>query len=218
MEFDVEGDNLDQVVHETGGGAATIIDNGLGSTWEFDPDQAAFAVELVNTDAEMLGEGIECTTLSLLPITITSSGMKNVLLTRPESRGVVSDIFHRFTKEFDGGSVSAITGSPGIGKSWTLFYALQQALLYDGATVLFFSQKENHVALYLRRSNKIHAWTSESRSEAQSTLFDRLDVLVSLDPKESDKGSASFIMGKMKLLYAASNNKAHISLSKKGTW
>jgi hypothetical protein len=105
--------------------------------------------------------------------------------------------------------VAAITGLPGIGKSWTLFYALQQALLYDGATVLFFFQKSDKAVLYLRRKNKLYAWAADSNSFAKSRLFMRTDVLVLLDPRKPCQGGAMFRLGEMKLLYAASNNKDH---------
>ena len=75
---------------------------------------------------------------------------------------------------------------------------------------MFFSQKENKVALYLRKNHKIYAWTTKHSSEAFSSLFRRLDVLVLLDPDDDD-GGAKFKLGKMKLLYAASNNKKHIN-------
>jgi hypothetical protein len=124
----------------------------------------------------------------------------------------VSDAFYQFANEHERGSqVVAITGMPGIGKSWTLLYALQQALLYDGANVLFFFQKSDDVFLYLRRNNKIYAWNSTPKSNANSDLFKRLDVLVLLDPKEAKQGGADFALGKMKLLYAASNNDSHFT-------
>jgi hypothetical protein len=214
LRFRLYAENLNEAVDAVSGrGACFIIDDGVDKSWEFDYKQANFAAELVNTDAEMLGEGIECTKLTSIPIKINSKDNKpSELLTRPESRGVVADIFRRFAEEADdGGAIAAITGSPGIGKSWTLFYALQQALLYDGATVLFFFQKQDDAVMYLRRKNKIYAWKSKSKSRADSILFKRLDVLVLLDPRGADKGGADFTLGRMKLLYAASNNKVHIS-------
>ncbi len=210
MEFHLDNDNLlDEAVDVINRkGAKLIRDNGMETPWKFSRKQTAFAVEMVNTDAEMLGEGVECTTLKSIPIEINvKDNMASELLTRPESRGVVSDIFRRFAKEADeGGSVAAITGSPGIGKSWTLLYALQQALLYNGATVLFFFQKPKYAVMYLRRNNKIYAWISKSRDKADSVLFQRSDVLVLLDPSEA---GAQFATGRMKLLYAASNNEKH---------
>jgi hypothetical protein len=206
MVFDNKGKNLDDAVDVHGKGAASIIDYGMASPWNFDYEETAFAVKLVSTDAEMLGEDIECTDLKSITVKINAKEKSSELLTRPESRGVVSDVFHRFTVEADdGGSVAAITGLPGIGKSWTLFYALQQALLYDGATVLFFFQKQKYAVMYLRRNNKLYAWTSIS-TEAHSVLFMRPDVLVLLDPKDA---GAQFALGEVKLLYAASNNKKH---------
>jgi hypothetical protein len=208
IELDSLAENLDKVVNAQGYGAETILDDGIESPWKFSRKETAFAVKLVSTNAEMLGEGIECTELKSIPIKINSRDKMHDLLTRPESRGVVSDVFHRFAREPDRGSVAAMTGLPGIGKSWTLFYALQQALLYDGATVVFFFQKIDKAVLYLRRKNKIYAWTSTSRPFANSNLFMRPDILVLLDPKEA---GAQFALGEGKLLYAASNNKKHFA-------
>jgi hypothetical protein len=59
------------------------------------------------------------------------------LITRPESCGVVSSCF-------DFKDTSAIVGSPGIGKSWQLLYALQQALMFDGANVMLLVPKDYH--------------------------------------------------------------------------
>jgi hypothetical protein len=82
----------------------------------------------------MLGEGIECTTLESIPTGVDPNDKSSELLTRPESSGVVSDVFHRFANEAnDGEWVVAVTGLTGIGKSWTLLYALQQLCIYDGA-------------------------------------------------------------------------------------
>jgi hypothetical protein len=211
MGFEFDDVNLDKAVDEINGkGAKLILDERMATPWTFSRKETAFAVELVNADAEMLGEGIECTKLRSIPIEINPKDKSYELLTRPESRGVVSNIFHQFQLEADdGGSVASMTGSPGIGKSWTLFYALQQALLYDGATVLFFFQKEDQGVLFLRRNNNIYAWTSTSRLYANSNLFRIPEVLVLLDPTEAIDGGARFRLGKMKLLYAASNNRAH---------
>jgi hypothetical protein len=210
LKFDNYADNLDEVVDETTGeGVISIFDGGMDTPWEFDHKQTAFAIKLVSTNAVMLGEGIECTDLKSIPIKINLEDLSYNLLTRPESRGVVADVLHRFAREPGRQSVAAITGSPGIGKSWTLFYALQQALLYDGATVLFFFQKIDKAVLYLRRKNKVYAWAADSKSFAKSRLFMRTDVLVLLDPRKPCQGGAMFRLGEMKLLYAASNNKDH---------
>ena len=64
-------------------------------------------------------------------------GNGHKLITRRLSRGVVADCFDKSRS----GSTYAITGNPGIGKSWTLVYALQQALLYENACVLLCYQK-----------------------------------------------------------------------------
>ncbi len=74
--------------------------------------------------------------------------------------------------------------------------------------MLFFFQKQKYAVMYLRRNNMMYAWTSKSE-KADSVLFQRSDVLVLLDPREAREGGALFTLGKMKLLYAASNNEDH---------
>ena len=142
---------------ENGKAIPEVNDTGLSSgdpTWHFDKSKTTEAVELVNATGKMLGEDVEATDIpssfSLRPL----DGRK--LLTRRLSRGVVADCFE-LSKS---GSELAIVGSPGIGKSWTLVYALQQALLYDGACVAFFQPKVGIASLYIRKSNTIYAWTS----------------------------------------------------------
>jgi hypothetical protein len=146
----------------------------------------AHIANLVNEPADMVGENVEVTAIS------SSFGMRPLnsrsLITRSLSRGVVSDCFH-LSKA---GSVYAIVGSFGTGKSWTLEYALQQALLYDGDGVVFFLHKEAEAMLCIN-------------------LFKIEDVSVLLDPKESKLGGASYIKGRAMLVFAASNNGAHFS-------
>lgn len=104
-------------------------------------------------------------------------------------------------------------GSPGIGKSWTLLYALQQALLYDGASVMLFLKKMGRAFLFLRRGIQIFAWQANSQKdvEADSILFSRKDLLVLLDPRESKDGGANYTNNSRMLIFAASNNEAHFT-------
>lgn len=212
LNLDPFAENWDQVIDNSGYGVVSIFDNVLGATWNFCPKHTAFAVELVNTASIILGEGIECTNFTSNPLQITAGADTiDSLMTRPESRGVVAGTFYRMA-DAKKGSATAITGSPGIGKSWTLIYMLQQALLYEGATVLFFFQKSEEALLYLRRNNKIYAWLSPRDGIAKSVFFKRSDVLILLDPKEAVKGGANFALVKqMKLVYAASNNENHFT-------
>jgi hypothetical protein len=127
------------------------------------------------------------------------------LLTRPESRGVIAECFQ-------GDSTSAIIGSPGIGKSWTLLYALQQSLLYEEKIVLFFASKGNIAFLFYRRENTIYAWKKLHPSEtpAGSEFFDKPGVLVLYDPPESKSGvGAKFSIGCCQLIVAMSANEKH---------
>ena len=84
----------------------------------------------------------------------------------------------------------AITGNPGIGKSWTLIYALQQTLLYENACVLLCFQKDGTAIVCIRRNNKIYAWQNTNelwKRECLSNLFKNSNVLVLLDPRKSVK-------------------------------
>ena len=121
-----------------------------GVTWEFDKLYTEYFMSLVNSSSYMAGEDIEVTKL-VNPIFVDQFNGKN-LITRPLSRGVVADCLALSKK----GSTYAISGSPGIGKSWTLIYALQQALLYENVCVLFCFQKAGIAIVCIRRNNKIY--------------------------------------------------------------
>jgi hypothetical protein len=174
--------------------------------WKYNATAATSIERLVNTKAKMVGEDLEITEnlLSVFDIE-TSKSVSTTFLTRCESRGVVANCFIA-----DEPSLSlAITGSPGIGKSWTLLYVLQQALLYENACVLFFNQKVKEALLCIRKGDMVCAWMCSTHDRAFSSLFPRENVLVLLDLHESRMGGADFYNGSRKLIYAASNNVAH---------
>jgi phosphoribosylanthranilate isomerase len=203
MELEFDATNMEQVVHDEKP-FKMLIDGGIGS-WKYNVRAANFAAALVNTPAQMLGHGVEATALSD-PKVILLGPSGSHLITRPLSRGVVADCFLRNAEEPLEGVYSAMTGSPGIGKTWTLLYALQQALLFDDVYVLFFPQKGKKAFFFVRRNNKIYAWWKEHTGSAYSRLFDRHEVLVLLDPAET---GATFAQASQKLIFAASNNEEH---------
>jgi hypothetical protein len=166
------------------------------------------AVALVASAATMIGEDVEVTEgLAHFPI-LKQTEPTFDLITRRLSRGVVANCFG----ESEPSSTLAITGSPGIGKSMTLLYALQQALLFENACVILFLQKTRDAHLYIRRNGCIFVWGSDANDTcAMSTLKNRRDILVLLDPKEAAEGGASYVTGSWKVLFAASNNTAHFS-------
>jgi hypothetical protein len=129
------------------------------------------------------------------------------LITRNLSRGIVADCFRR-SKQNSG---YAIVGSPGIGKSWTLLYALQQALLYNGACVAFFQLKSEGAFVCIRKEDHVFVWHTHASSKAKSNLFGYKDVLVLIDPMEAGKGGAAYNEGERMLILAASNNEAHFT-------
>jgi hypothetical protein len=78
-----------------------------------------------------------------------------------------------------------MVGSPGIGKSWSLIYALRQACLFDGANVCLFVTKDNMAYLFLRRGNKMYSWSNYfAKGEVAGPFFRREDVLILYDPPE----------------------------------
>jgi hypothetical protein len=77
-------------------------------------------------------------------------------------------------------------GSPGIDKSWTLIYALQQAFMYNGAFVVFTQQqKKQHFVCTSRRNNEIFAWSSNTDDLFGSIILRHSkQALVLFDPKD----------------------------------
>jgi hypothetical protein len=117
-----------------GKGFHEVPDSFLHSNWEFNEYVTKMLAGLINTPAKMVGYDVEVTELEsdICPGLLHG---KN-LVTRSLCRGVVADCFEHSTP----GSNYAVSGSQGIGKSWSLIYALQQALLYENACAMFFFQ------------------------------------------------------------------------------
>jgi hypothetical protein len=188
----------------------SVIDAQHTDTWNFDEAYTKIVTNLVNTPAKMVGHNIEVTPLEAAFQLDMKSG--NKLITRSLSRGVVAHCF-RYSKFEDN---HAIVGNPGIGKSWTLIYALQQALLYENACVLFCFQKKSNALMCIRKNNHIYVWYNKSKNfknDCDSNLFQNQNVLVLLDPREAKKGGASYTEGARRLIFAASNNVSHFSAS-----
>ena len=193
---------------------ATFEVEDMSFSWEFDEDFTEMVTDLVNARAQIVGEDVEVTKL-IRPFDVDSINGNN-LITRSLSRGVVADCLEKSERC----TTYAVTGSPGIGKSWTLIYALQQALLYENACVLFCFQKQGIAIVCIRRNNAIYVWKNRNelwKQECLSNLFDNSNVLVLLDPKESKKGGAEHSEGLRMLIMAASNNVNHFASSSKTT-
>jgi transcription initiation factor TFIIIB Brf1 subunit/transcription initiation factor TFIIB len=182
-----------------------VQDKGIPSPgeWEFDKAATRTVVKLVNSKATMMGADVESTDGLDSALFQDPSAETFSLLTRSQSRGVVANCFDSSKS----GSSLAITGSPGIGKSWTLLYALQQALLYENAIVVFMLRKDVRAFLCVRRNHHVYVWRAET--EKYVSLFGHKDVLVLFDPIEATEGGADFARGERMLIFAASNNKAH---------
>ena len=71
---------------------------------------------------------------------------------------VKADCFHRSKPK----SSYAIVGSPGTGKSWTLVYALQQALMYDVVCVMFALPKHRKSLVCIRKSDRVFVWEADT--------------------------------------------------------
>jgi hypothetical protein len=178
--------------------------------WDYNKEVTKAVVKLISTPATMIGHGVEQTTIiNNFGIDDKENG-KN-LLTRPESRGIVGKALTGELRE-----TCEMVGSPGIGKSWSLIYALQQSCLFDGANVCLFVSKYNTAYLFLRRGKKIYAWSRVhgSGDEALGPFFHREDVLVLYDPPEStDTQGANYAMGERTLIAALSANEKHFLMA-----
>jgi hypothetical protein len=182
-----------------------VKDSFFEKYWDFDEEIAKLVTDLVNTSAKMVGQDLEVTELpSEFPVDLFNGRR---LITRSLSRGVVADCFEQSKP----GSIHAIVGSPGIGKSWSLIYALQQGLLYENSCVVFCFQKKGIAWVCIRKMNCIYAWSNESYGFEilRSGLFKNGNVLALLDPKEALAGGASYHLDRQRLVFAASNNEAH---------
>jgi hypothetical protein len=187
-----------------------VQDSFLEKNWVFNGNISEIVTDLVNSSAKMVGHDLEVTELpSEIPVDLLNG--KN-LITRNLSRGVVADCFEHSKP----GSNYAIVGSPGIGKSWSLIYALQQALLFENACVMFCFQKLGICWVCIRKEHHIYVWMMASdkfKSDFDSGLFKNRNVLALLDPRESgnNKGAAFTAGNYRRLIFAASNNESHFS-------
>jgi hypothetical protein len=161
-----------------------VRDRDLRENWVFSEEWTKTVCALLNTDAEMVGADVEVTKVDsdfyLGNVKDTSS---TDLITRRLSRGVVAECLTMTPRD-----TLAIVGNPGIGKSWTLIYALQQLLLRNGACVLFFIAKRGRALACIRRYNAVYVWEA-GMAEAKSDLYSCENVWVLLDPKEATRGS-----------------------------
>jgi hypothetical protein len=196
-------DGIPVFFDENGDARYWVVDGGMQEEWKFDTVTTTNVCKLVNADAEMTGEDMEVTSIGLdLGVGYALDGTADYLITRRVSRGVVAEALKlppRATK--------SIVGSPGIGISWTLIYALQQALMYDGSRVLFLPSKDRWALMYIRHKDKIYVW--RTRLNGVSDLFDDSNCLVLLDPIEARIGGTRIHAGNRRLIYAASNNAVH---------
>jgi hypothetical protein len=123
--------------------------------WTFSDPATAIVCQLINAEAEMIGADVEITKVdSDFGIGKAIDASTTHLITRRLSRGVVSESLNMPATD-----TRAIVGCPGIGKSWTLIYALQQLLLQDGACVLFFASKRNIALACIREKDKKFVWS-----------------------------------------------------------
>jgi hypothetical protein len=183
-----------------------VRDSFLEKDWKFDEEITNAVVELVNSPSKMVGHDLEVTELPLA-FPIDRKNGRN-LITRSLSRGVVADCYEHSKP----GSVHAIVGSPGIGKSWSLIYALQQALLFENVCVLYCFQKKGIAWLCIRKKDKIHAWIMESdnfKVDFDCGLFKNGNVLALLDTKEAPAGGNFYTCKRQRLIFAATNKAAH---------
>jgi hypothetical protein len=184
----------------TSTGAARSAVDDSSYCWKFNLKYTKAITSLVNTPATMAGEDIEVTEL-LVPFPLDETSGRN-LITRRLSRGVTANCFLKSECSDN----YTIIGSPGTGKSWTLIYALQQALLYDNACVILCFQKEGSAIVCIRRKNTINVWYRYDEAPNYSALFDNHNVLLLLDANESKR---KFSNGRRMVVMAAPNEAWH---------
>ena len=221
--------NLDCMI-DHGVGPARILDSQEGeggnadapvAVWQFDAATSHFCVELLQARAVMLGSDLEATKVAAPrgAIDIDPDNPSHTLLTRAQSRGVVKNALELFGRAemAQQGLTVAITGLPGIGKSWTLYYALQQILLYDNASVLFVAAEQSSASLILRNGFHIFAWTHQLAGSPlleRSRLWDRSDLVVLYDPPST--GAMLPENKPVKLIYTAANSPDYFKSSSGG--
>jgi hypothetical protein len=200
----VETSYLDAFFTPNGIPRLEVEDGAFRNSWTFDSASTSYIAALVNDPAKMVGEDIEVTDLQSTFFVDRKFGTN--LVTRRLSRGIVGDCFSRSQAD----SNYAIVGSPGIGKSWALLYALQQALLYVNVCVLFYFAKYGIAMACIRKGNEVFAWIVDGIENCKSRLFKNSNVLVLLDPVEDTMGGANFAYGRRRLIFAAANNDQHL--------
>ena len=196
--LDSDAENKAKVVGDDLKAVDRIKEEGCIS-WYFDDMATEWVVNLVNQDAQMRGSNVESTDVGCLLELIYDSS-EQMLLTRPQSRGVVATIFNRIS-EARAGTTTALTGLPGIGKSWTLLYVLQQALLYEGMFILFITGGK-WFNLFHRRSGRLYAWRVQGA--ALSDFLSSEETLAIFDSYEENK--IRLRRGKRHLIYVASSD------------
>jgi len=179
--------------------AVKRIKESSGIVWDYDTEVTVWAVNLVNTDTNMQGSNVECTAVGDLSTLINDTSGQN-LLTRLQSWGVVATIFNRISS-VRAETTMAITGLPGIGKSWTLLYVLQQALLYEGVFVIFITDGLSF-KLFHQRSGKIYAWNTDTNDS--SKFLDSEETLFIYNPSQNRE--LELPIGTRHLIYVASNH------------
>ena len=183
-----------------------------------------FADDLLATEPTQLGEGVEWYDLKYG--IDSDSRLYKGLLTRKNSRGVVEAVIKKATKYAtidDSPSMSFIIGSPGIGKTRTLTFALRQLLLQnDDVNVQYFNQKNAEAYLFLRRRGITYAFKAKMVPEkANGCLFSfelKKDLLtfILLDPSEE---GARFVHPQSAhlIVSCSANIKHYLNISKEAS-
>ena len=177
------------------------------------PELEAFA-ETLAREPTQLGEGVEWYDLDD-GIDIDSK-MSKGLLTRKDSRGIVNAVLLQANKygKHNWPSMSFIIGSPGIGKTRTLTYALRVLLQHENVNVQYIFQKTKTASLFLRRNGTTYAYASDDfPQKASGSLFrnnletELLQTYILLDPSED---GASFVHPQLAhLIVCCSANSKH---------
>lgn len=199
-----------------------IIDD-YGYLFERNPGLEAFTESLA-TESTKLAEGVEWHDLNDVDgIDADSTNFKG-LLTRKDSRGIIGAWFMHAEKHarHKWPSMAFIIGSPGIGKTRTLTYALRVLLQYENVNVQYICQKTGTTHLFLRRSGTTYTYSSPTYAEkATGTLFYRnsatedksLHTYILLDPSEEGASFKHPVMSHL-LVSCSANIKHYHNITK----
>eukprot|EP00978_Attheya_sp_CCMP212_P030917 scaffold115211_cov41-Attheya_sp.AAC.2 len=193
---------------------ATFVSQLSHAGSNFETGSKAANREALAAEPVLLGNGVEW--YDLADGLDNDSKKVHGLLTRKDSRGLIDAVIRNANIHVDQSwpTMSFIIGSPGIGKTRALAFALRQMLQNENVNVQYFLQKEFSAILFLRRNGKTYAYKSGrgvpeiAYGDLFSDFFtDRLRTYILLDPSEN--GAKFAHPTRAQLIVACSTNSKH---------